>query len=146
MAIETTQLPNLKLPREGIYSSGQPTPEQFRQLRDEGLQAVLNLRPGGEHDLDERTVVEKLGMRYFEIPVSGPTEVTRENAQRFHEIMEDPENQPILIHCGTGNRVGALYALKSHHFDQVEAEAAVERGKLAGLAKLEPVVRECLGC
>ena len=146
MAIETVQLPNLKVPREGIYSSGQPTTEQFRQLRDEGLKAVVNLRPAGEHELDERAEVENLGMRYFEIPVGGPQDITHENARRFHEIIEDSGNQPILIHCGTGNRVGALYALKSHHFDEKDTEEAVEHGKLAGLTKLEPVVRQCLGC
>lgn len=144
MTLEKLDLPNLKIPREGVYSCGQPSPEQLRGMRDAGVKTVVNLRGPGENDWDERPLVEELGMTYHHIPISGPGDVTEENAWRLSEIMENPANRPILIHCGSGNRVGALYALKAYHCDGCEPEEALTAGRSAGLEQLEPAVRQCL--
>jgi hypothetical protein len=44
-----------------------------------------------------------------------------------------------LLHCGSGNRVGALLALRESQ-DGADDESALEYGRSAGLTKLEPVV------
>jgi len=45
-----------------------------------------------------------------------------------------------LLHCGSGNRVGALLALLKSS-QGASDEAALEYGISAGLTGLEPVVR-----
>lgn len=145
MTLQELQLPNLKAPGEGLYSCGQPSPEQLRQLCDKGIRTVISLRAPGECEFDERAEVEALGMAFHQIPVAGPGDITEQNARRLSQIMDDPANRPILIHCGSGNRVGALYALKAFHCDGCEPEDAVARGRSAGLSQLEPLVRQCLG-
>lgn len=146
MTLEHLALPNLKIPREGVYSCGQPSPEQLEGLKAAGVKTIVDLRAPGENDWDERAAVEALGMAYQQIPIGGPGDISEENARRLSQIMEDEASIPVLIHCGSGNRVGALYALKKYHCDECEGEAAVEAGRDAGLTQLEPFVRQCLNC
>lgn len=146
MTLEQLDLPNLKMPRDGVYSCGQPTPGQLESLRDQGVKTIINLRGPGENDWDERRAVEQLGMTYHAIPIAGPGDINEQNARCLSEIMEDAAARPVLIHCGSGNRVGALYALKAFHCDDCAAEEAVSAGREAGMTQLEPFVRQCLGC
>jgi protein tyrosine phosphatase (PTP) superfamily phosphohydrolase (DUF442 family) len=50
---------------------------------------------------------------------------------------------PVLLHCGSGNRVGAVLALR-HSLSGASEEEAIAFGNDAGLTKLEDVVRERL--
>jgi len=46
-------------------------------------------------------------MRYINIPVV-TKEPKPEQAEEFIKAAKDPANQPMLIHCGSANRVGAF--------------------------------------
>ncbi|MNN82154.1 hypothetical protein D3C81_1990580 [compost metagenome] len=46
----------------------------------------------------------------------------------------------MLLHCASGNRVGALLALLAHERG-LDEEAAIAEGRAAGLGSLEPTVR-----
>ena len=48
---------------------------------------------------------------------------------------------PVLLHWGSGNRVGAILALR-HSLSGADDEEAFSYGRSAGLTGLEPVVRE----
>ena len=48
-----------------------------------------------------------------------------------------------LVHCASGNRVGALIALQ-HGLESGDVDAAIAEGKRWGLTRLEPVVRNAL--
>src|SRR5215208_2927724 len=51
-------------------TGGQPRPEHFAMLKQQGVKAVLNLRTPGEHRAEEeQAAVEKQGIKYFNIPV-----------------------------------------------------------------------------
>lgn len=144
MTLEGLDLPNLKIPGESVYSCGQPSPGQLRALKEAGVRTIVDLRDPGEIDWDERSEVEGLGMAYHRIPVTGPGDITEDNARRLGEITDADDARPVVVHCGSGNRVGALYALKAFHCDGCGAEEALEAGRAAGLAQLEPFVRQCL--
>jgi len=49
----------------------------------------------------------------------------------------------VLVHCGSGNRVGALLALRAS-LDGADDEKALALGREGGLSSLEGVVRERL--
>lgn len=142
MSPEQLELPNLKVPREGVYSCGQPSQEQVAALKEAGVRTIVDLRGPGENDWDERATVEGLGMVYHRIPVTGPGDINEENARRLGGIVDNSSSQPVLIHCGSGNRVGALYALKAFYCDDCDGEEAVAAGRAAGLTQLEPLVRQ----
>ena len=90
-------------------TGGQPTEQAFAKVAASGFHSVLSLRAPGEGiDLArERSLVEKTGMRYFNIPVlsSAPQP---EQADEFIRRVKDKSNHPMLINCSTANRVGAF--------------------------------------
>jgi uncharacterized protein (TIGR01244 family) len=105
-------VPRIVCVDERVATGGQPTDAAFGKLAANGYRAVLNLRTGGEGiDLKhEQEVIEKAGMRYVSIPVvsSAPKP---EQVDEFIKAVKDKANQPMLIHCGSANRVGAFWMI-----------------------------------
>ena len=137
-------LPNARTVAEGLISAGQPSVAQLKAAADAGVKTIVNLCVTGECGWDEAEVVKQLDMRYIAIPVCGAADVTQANAKKLHDVVADRTNYPMAIHCGSGNRVGALFALKAFYEEGCDPEKAVEQGRLAGLTMLEPYVRNCL--
>lgn len=136
--------PNLANPAEGVYTAGQPDSGQIRSAAEQGIRTVVNLCAEDECGWDEAAVVKETGMRYIHIPVCGPEDICEANARKLHEVLEQRELQPMIVHCGSANRVGALYALQAHRFAGLDPEAALALGRRAGLAGAEPRVRQCI--
>ncbi len=142
----TFDIPNAKTPFEGVLTGGQVTEEALAAAAAVGYRTVVNLRTLEEEGAwDETVVVEGLGMRFVHLPMAGAAGLTEANARALAAVLDEPENYPVLIHCGSGNRVGALLALKAFQLDGKGAEEALEIGQSAGLTRLEPAVRERLG-
>ncbi len=132
-------------PLPGLLTGGQPTKEELAAVAAAGYRTVITLRP--EEELagrDERGEVEALGMNYRSLPIASGGDLQEANARMLAELLEGAES-PILLHCGSGNRVGGLLALRAHFVDGASAEDALNLGQEAGLTRLEPVIRERLG-
>ncbi len=130
-------------PADGLTSSGQPDAEQLAVFAEAGYVAVVDLRGESENrGLDEAAVVEGLGLDYVNLPVSGADSVSWENASKLQEILSSYDG-PVLVHCGSGNRVGALLALSKSQ-SGADDEEAVAYGRAAGMTGLESVVRSRL--
>src|SRR5215218_10583532 len=70
-------------------TGGQPRNEHLAKLKEEGVRAIINLRPPGEHRAEEeRTEAERLGLRYFNIPVVFG-EPKEEQATEFLRLTDD---------------------------------------------------------
>ena len=131
------------LPVDGITSSGQPDAAQFALLAEAGYVAVIDLR-GEDEDrwLDEAAVLGELSIDYITLPLTGPESISMENAAKLDQILAGYDG-PVLVHCGSGNRVGAVLALRQSLRGADDAEA-LAYGKAAGLTRLEPVVKQRL--
>jgi uncharacterized protein (TIGR01244 family) len=140
-------IPNARAPLAGVLAGGQPTAEQLRKAAAADYRTVIDIRlPGEDGALDgEAALVESLGMRYVHIPVAGGDDLTLENVTRLDAELDRDGAGPILFHCASGNRVGALLALRAAWLEGVEPEEALALGKEAGLTRLEPRTRELLG-
>ena len=135
-------LPDIRFPLQGISTGGRPRPLHLRQAQSGGIKYVISLcAPCEAGDYDEGNMARGLGMRYLSIPISGPPDLTRANAQRLADALHEAEGSPVLVHCASGNRVGALFALKAHFVDHLPVEQAVALGRAAGLHTLESEVR-----
>ena len=129
-------------PVDGVTTSGQPGEAGFKVFAEKGYAAVIDLRTEGEdRGLDEPEVVESLGMDYINLPI-GRDGITFENALALKSLVEAYE-RPVLVHCGSANRVGALFALSVFQ-ETGDADQALEAGRSAGLTRLESTVREIL--
>jgi uncharacterized protein (TIGR01244 family) len=130
---------------ERLHVSGQPSAEALTKLGAAGIRTVIDLRPDAETpDLDERAVVEKSGVAYRSLPVSGTQDLTRENVAKFDQLLQEADAGKVLMHCGSGNRVGAIMALRAHWLQGKSAEEALAIGKGAGLTGLEGEVKVLL--
>ncbi|MGB5353711.1 MAG: hypothetical protein WBN32_08890, partial [Woeseia sp.] len=72
--------------------------------------------------------------------IAGPDDVTFENAAKLDALLAEFAG-PVLLHCGSGNRVGALFALRAKAAG-LSNEQALEVGRRAGLTQLEEQVRQ----
>ncbi|MCK6546715.1 sulfur transferase domain-containing protein [Myxococcota bacterium] len=140
--------PAIELPNgflaDGFVSAGQPTTADFERAKAAGYRAVINLRTSDEKGVESGDDVRGLGLAYVQIPVAGEADLTEANARALAAALADPAHQPAIVHCGSANRSGALFALKAFFVDGRSAADAVEHGKRLGLAKLEGYVRELL--
>jgi protein tyrosine phosphatase (PTP) superfamily phosphohydrolase (DUF442 family) len=80
-------------------------------------------------------------MRYSNLPLRGAADLTRENTIAFDELMRTAQ-RPVLVHCSSANRVGAIAALRAAWVDGKSEEESIAIGKAWGLKGLEPDVRE----
>ena len=99
---------DLGQPLEYLATAGQPEEEHLKRLAEAGYKIVIDLRTSEEDPgFDEPEVVQKAGMEYVNIPVGHET-IEEETFRRFRELINDPERRPVLVHCSSANRVGAL--------------------------------------
>ena len=128
----------------GVTGHGQPDEQTLQQIRAAGYAAVIDLRrPEEDRGLEnERASVEGLGMSYISLPVDGAAGITYENANALDEVLAKFD-KPVFVHCGSGNRAGALLALRAK-LNGADNETAIEAGKETGLKGLESVVRQRL--
>ena len=95
---------------ERISTSGQPTPEQFEEVRDAGYTTIINLAP---HDAennaleDEKGLLNTLGLEYFHIPMVWE-EPRPEQYPTFCDIMKKIAGKKVLVHCAANYRVSAV--------------------------------------
>jgi uncharacterized protein (TIGR01244 family) len=143
-AVNQIPIKNLTNPDQATFSSGQPTQEEIKALAQAGIKHIINLRTAEEQDWNEGDLVQSLGMQYHSVPVAGAAGVTIENATTLVDILKEIDGEPALLHCGSGNRVGALIALREGALNGESIDDSVATGKLWGLTGLEPVVRERL--
>ena len=135
---------NTLVPHENLIVGGQPTIDDFTLFKILGITQVVNLRPTTERiTFDQPQLLEELAIDYHVIPLTDITTFTLESAQQLKAILSTGE--PTLIHCASGNRVGALIALQGFWCDGLTAQEALDKGLQAGLTKLAPQVTEVLG-
>ena len=131
---------------DGLCTGGRPTPEHLAKAADLGVKVVVNLCPPAESPgFDEAAVVASLGMSYVNIPVAGAGDLTPANVALLAAALEGHgEQHRALLHCASGNRAGAMLALKAKQIDGKSTAEALDIGRAAGLKGLEPVVMQLL--
>ena len=134
---------NPQLVNSSVISGGQPTAADLARLKSKGIGTVINLRRDDEDlGFDEAAEAEVLGLSYVNLPV-GMDNLDLQTAIHLRAILNQT-SAPVYLHCGSGNRVGALYAIGAHLIDGKPLEEALDVGREAGLTGLEPRVREIL--
>jgi uncharacterized protein (TIGR01244 family) len=116
----------------------------FGQLAQLGFKTVINLNTSEEGATQEEGAARSAGLTYVSIPVSTRAPSDDEVAE-FSKYVNDPAHYPILVHCISSNRVGAMWALY-RAANAVPPEIAVQEGRTVGLKpSREGAVRERLG-
>ncbi len=75
-----------------------------------GFRTVVNLRTEKEGAAEERAVVEAQGLRYVWVPVTADS-FSLADVDAVQKVLDDPSSGPVLLHCASSNRVGAVWAV-----------------------------------
>lgn len=139
-------LRNARMPREGLVTGAQPTETQMEALSEAGFRNFISLRPAGEDGAgwEEGHAVDR-DYDFDRLPISGAGDLTRENVEAFAALLDETGDEPTVLYCASGNRVGAMLALEAYWLDGLPAEEALELGRAGGLTRLEGAVRERMG-
>jgi tyrosine-protein phosphatase SIW14 len=137
---------NFHVVEEGVlYRSAQLNLAGLQRLiHDYGIKTVVSLRDGEKsNDIDEEHYLNtETEIKFVRIPPrpwhaddgSVPAEAS---VQEFREVMADPSNYPVLVHCYAGiHRTGALCAIRRiDHDGWTNAEAIKEMFNLGYTAQ-----------
>lgn len=133
---------------EGFYLAGQPSKANLEEARRIGVNTVFNLRMPSEQPFDEKTVVKELGMSYHNDSIDSADSLTDsvldEIRRKLRLIYLLDENKSILLHCASGNRVGAVWLAYRVLEDDIGYDTALVEAKTVGLRDqlLEEVVED----
>ncbi|HIG42859.1 MAG TPA: hypothetical protein EYQ14_20275 [Gammaproteobacteria bacterium] len=126
-----TQIINYHRHRPMIATSGYIAPGAFGELKKHGFKTVLDLRTEAEGVREEAKIAEQAGLVYHNIPI-GKEWPTDNVFRRFKELVENPDNLPILIHCASANRVGMVWA-EYEIRNGKDFDAAIVEGRTIGM-------------
>lgn len=109
-------------------------------LADAGVRRVIDLR-GADEDrgFDEAAAVREAGLDYIAIPITGASDLNASNVAALDAALKGFDPSQVVIHCASGNRVGALIALRAAA-QGATPEAALATGRAHGLRGLEAEV------
>ncbi len=118
---------------DGVYLASQPSAADLAQAKKDGIKTVMNLRPDAENTaFDERRVVESAGLAYVHIPFAGADDLTDDVFDKTREQLK-AARRPILLHCASANRVGAVWAPHRMLDAGLSWDAALAEAKTIGL-------------
>jgi protein tyrosine phosphatase (PTP) superfamily phosphohydrolase (DUF442 family) len=139
-------LRNVKSLEPGLILGGQPTVEQLEALEDAGVHSFISLRPEAEDGAGwEENYTEGTGTAFSRLPISGVGSLTKENVETFARLLNERNDETTVLYCASGNRVGAMLALKSFWVDGIDAETSFNLGVKSGMTSLTAAVGEMLG-
>ena len=119
---------NFHIVDSGIWRSSKPNKESLLRMRQYGLKTIINLRRSRSFHNWEKQYADNLGVNYYNFPMSPRIHQDYNELKDILNIIRDPSNQPVLIHCREGkDRTGlivALYKLQltKATFDEVHRE------------------------
>ena len=104
--IENERLPNLHQVSGDLYRCALPDEQGYNAAREMGVQTIVNLRPSKSSEKPAGSIPN-----YVNIPVHTGSP-SYDQAHEFFKVVDNPENQPVLLHCYHGaDRTGAFTAL-----------------------------------
>ncbi len=128
-----------------LLIGSQPSAEALSHFADEGYRVILSTRGEGELQWDEKAVVDSLGMQFISIPMPGPvTEITDEQIELFDDVINSADG-PVVLHCGSGNRVSGLWAVWLVEKEGMKPSTAIGLAEKTGMKGIRAVVLQRLG-
>lgn len=142
---DSSAIPNYRLVRPGLATAGQPSAEALKQLKSQGFKTVVNLRTESEGAKDEEATIREAGLTYVWVPIS-PATFSLDDVKAIGKVLDDPAAAPVLLHCSSANRVGAVWTVLETQKGKT-LEAAQAEGETIGLSSpaMKEAVRRVLG-
>ena len=141
-----TTVRNFRVVEDGVlYRSGQLSPAVFQRTLDEcGIKLVITLRTVRDPALPypdewEARICQERNLKHVRLvpKVWGANEKGEipadANVKKFLELMDAPENHPVLIHCFAGiHRTGTMCAVFRMDYHHWTPDRAIEEMRICG--------------
>jgi tyrosine-protein phosphatase SIW14 len=142
---------NFRVVRDGVlYRSGQMSLSGLKwAIHDYGIKTVITLRDSYSSkdpapDLAEEKYCQDQAIHYCRISPrtwwapDGLLPAAEEGVRLFREVMDDPKNYPVLIHCFAGiHRTGAFCAIYRMEYENWTNDQAIAEMRACGYKDLE---------
>ncbi len=113
---------------------GQPSEEDLEIAKSQGFKTIISLRMPEETKWDEGPVVEALGMKFVRIPFAGAEALTDDVFDKIRRILSDNQAGPVMLHCASANRVGAIWLAHRVVDHELSVEQAEKEAAIVGLS------------
>jgi len=126
-----------------IACAGATTPAGVAEVKKLGYKTIINLRQASEAgaEVDAEAVAAKTeGVKYFHLPVNSASPDPA-IVDQFLSAVGEPANQPVFVHCASGNRAAALWMIKRLVVDGWDADRASTEATALGLTN--PALKTC---
>ena len=139
----TVKIENFGRIDDHYYRGSQPKNGDYQDLAVLGIKSIITLT-SEDTDPNEKVMVEKTGMKYYQVPMDSKIPPTAAELTEFLRIVNDRDNQPVYVHCAAGkHRTGvmtAAYRLSHYGWTADQAYNEMKQYKF-GLALFHPKLK-----
>jgi uncharacterized protein (TIGR01244 family) len=124
-----------------VACAGVIKPESVAGIRKMGFASIIDLQLADEANANipaETEAAKAAGIAFIHIQFSG-SKPDPAVADQFLKTISEPANQPAFIHCASGNRAAAMWAIKRMVVDGWDKDRAMEEAAQLGLTS--PVLK-----
>lgn len=107
---KAVEIPNFTILSDQVAGGGYVQAEQVAELPAKGYSAIISLRyPTEKGAAEEEAAALEAGIPFYNFPVSGGN-FTLETADAIRKVIAEQPGH-VLMHCSSGGRVSAVWAL-----------------------------------
>jgi len=127
----SNRIKNFGCINENFYRGAQPSDRDYAELAAAGIKTIVDLQQDGS--AGEQRLVETAGMKFYRVGLSDKDWPSPDQAERFLKVVNDPDNQPVFVHCHGGkHRAGIMTAIYRMTHDGWTADKAYAEMKQYG--------------
>ncbi|MAT16237.1 MAG: hypothetical protein CMJ46_13320 [Planctomyces sp.] len=112
---------------------GQPDKAALATAKEKGIEVVITLRKEDEIDWNEEEYVTDLGMDFHQLGFQQPDSLSDDILDKSRMLLRNTEDKPVMLHCASANRVGAVWMAYRVLDHGVELATALEEAQKVGL-------------
>ena len=132
------ELPNFHRISDKLFRGAQPVNGGIKKLSELGIKTVINLRGTDELTVSQQKEAEAAGLKYFNIPMPGLSAPSDDQVERVLAVINNPENQPVFIHCKRGSdRTGTIAAIYRISHEDWTSDRAIAEARRYGMSWAE---------
>jgi protein tyrosine/serine phosphatase len=132
------EIPNFHKVSDKLYRGAQPLSGAAQKLAELGVKTIINLRGEVDFTRVEQKEAQTAGLSYFSVEMPGLSAPSDDQVARVMEIINNPENQPVFIHCKRGaDRTGTIAAIYRISNEGWTAERAIAEARFHGMSWAE---------
>ncbi len=119
-----------------LFLAGQFIVDDLDKIKAAGIERIISLRTEGEISWDEPAAVEQADLKFINVPFRSPDSLNDEIFDNVRKLLADRKTAT-LFHCGSANRVGAVWLPYRVLDEGVAIETALDEAHQVGLRNEE---------